>query len=151
MPSGPRHTKASVVVALSSAAGLFLYSPPAAFWCATGALAGIVLTPDHDLRGNITYHYVKKYAGLPAYFLWSIIWWPYGILPHRGFWSHAPVFSTAGRLLYLWLWILPIWLYLKLPMPQFNWEAGWWLLGLSLADSVHSALDFLDSRLGGRL
>ena len=151
MPNGRRHTIASCVVGAASGAALILYSPEAAFWCTTGALAGILLTPDNDLRGNITYHYVKKYAGLPAYFLWKLVWWCYGFIPHRSPLSHAPVLSTIIRLLYLWLWILPIWYYLQLPWPTFSVNAGWWLIGLGLADIAHGWLDFLDSRLGGRL
>lgn len=153
MPSGQRHTIASITVAASSGAALFIYSPPAAFWCSFGALVGVMLSCDLDVdKGNISYHYMRKYAGMPAELLWRIVWKPYSLLArHRGFLSHAPIVSTAGRLLYLWLWILPIWLYLKLPMPQFSWEAGWWLLGLCLVDSVHFLLDFADSKLGGRL
>lgn len=152
MPSGARHTQACMVVAASAGVALFLYSPEAAFWCASGALAGVMLTCDHDLPGNITYHYVRKYAGLPAEFLWKVVWLPYAtLLPHRGFISHAPIISTVIRLLYLWLWIWPVWYYLKLPYPVFTVNAGWWLLGIGCADAVHSVLDALDSRLGGRL
>lgn len=152
MPSGERHTLASCVVAASAGAALFLYSPPAAFWCATGALTGVLLTPDMDICPNVTYHYVRKYAGLPAWALWTVVWKPYSLLAnHRGFISHAPIVSTVIRLLYLWLWMWPIWYLLKLPYPTFTISAGWWLLGLGLADFCHAVLDRLDELLGGRL
>lgn len=151
MPSGKRHTIASAVVAVSSFGALFIYSPSAATYCAVGALAGILISPDADLCPNVTYHYVRKYAGLPAWALWTVIWKPYSFLPHRGFISHAPIVSTVIRLLYLWLWIWPVWHYLELPYPVFTVNAGWWLLGLGLADFCHAILDALDARLGGRL
>ena len=152
MPSGARHTLASGVVAASSGAALFLYSPEAAFWCTAGALGGVLLTPDHDLPGNITYHYVRRYAGLPAGFLWQAVWFIYSrLFKHRSFWSHGPIVSTAIRLLYLSLFIAPFWMWLELPAPTFTVSAGWWLLGLVLSDSCHAVLDRLDELLGGRL
>lgn len=153
MPSGARHTKASLVVAAASATGLFLYSPQASFWCSLGALAGVMLTPDADVdSGNITYHYMRKYAGLPAELLWRIIWKPYSLaLPHRGFLSHGPIISTALRLIYLGLWLWPIWNYFDLPIPRLSVNICWWLFGLCLTDSVHAMLDAVDHHLGGRL
>lgn len=153
MPSGPRHTKASVVVALSASAGLFLYSPPAAFWCSFGALSGIMIGPDWDVNnGNITYHYVRKYAGLPAEFVWRCFLWIYAhVMPHRGVMSHGPIISTLIRLLYISAFVAPVWIYLKLPPPRFSVEAGWWLVGLICSDVTHYFMDKMDEALGGRL
>lgn len=151
MPNGRRHNIACATVAVSSASALFIYSPSAAFWCATGALAGLLLSPDLDIENN-SIHHIRKYAGLPASALWFIAWWPYRKLcKHRGFWSHAPVVSTAIRLLYLSALAFPLRYWLKFPLPTFTTGMGWWILGLTLADFSHFVLDYADSKLGGRL
>jgi len=112
-----------------------------------------MLTPDLDVdSGNITYHYMRKYAGLPAEFVWRCVWWIYGhVMPHRGFMSHGPVVSTIVRLLYLSLFIAPVWYWLKLPIPRLTVSAEWWLLGLIFSDCGHIFLDFCDEKLGGKL
>lgn len=152
MPDGRRHTIANATIATVAFGSLFVYSPHAAFWCATGALSSIMLTPDQDLPGNITYYYMRKYCGVPAEFVWKCIWLVYShAFKHRSFWSHFPIVSTAIRLLYLSAFVLPVWLYLQLPLPHFSVALGWWLIGLGLGDFTHFWLDYWDNRLGGRL
>lgn len=152
MPDGRRHTIASATIATVAFGSLFVYSPAGAFWCATGALAGILLTPDHDLPGNITYHYTRKYAGVLVEFLWKSVWFIYShLFRHRSFWSHYPVISTAIRLTYIGLLISPVWYFLKLPIPELTWGMCWWVTGLVLADSAHFILDQCDKMLSGRL
>lgn len=151
LPSGRFHTACSVTVAGAAFGSLLFVSPDAAIPCAVGALAGVLITPDLDLHGNITYHFVKKYFGLIAYWIWAGVWWLYAsVCKHRGFISHFPAISTAGRLLYLGLWILPFYLYYKWDLKLEPWML-WGVLGLVLSDTAHFLLDVLDSRLGGRL
>jgi len=152
MPSGRRHSICTAVIAASSASALFLYSPSAALWCGTGALAGLLITPDADLGVNISHHYIRKYLGVPAELVWRVIWKPYAMFcSHRGFLSHGYIVSTVIRLLYLGLWILPFWYWLKLPPIEFRPWMGWMFVGLLLSDISHSAMDAADKLLGGRL
>ena len=125
----------------------------AALACSLGALAGVILTPDLDVNnGSRSNHYVRKFAGIVVETLWRLYWKPYALLvKHRSIWSHGPILSTAIRLAYLGFVPAGIWWWAGLPLPPVQAWMLWGLLGLVLVDSVHGLLDFVDSKLGGRL
>ena len=150
MPSGKIHTLASCVVAGASfPALLFNVGWQEAAICSSGAMIGIILSPDLDCNsGHIGNFYLRKYAGVIVEKVWDVVWYPYRLAcPHRGFISHAPGLSTLIRLAYLALWIAPFWWLAGIKMP--HWEAwhGWLVLGLILSDTIHWFLDVLDDKV----
>ncbi len=74
---------------------------------AAGCLAGLIITPDLDIR-HFTHaeQIVRRSGGRAGNFLaglWLALWWPYShLVPyHRHALSHMPVLGTALRVLYL--------------------------------------------------
>jgi uncharacterized metal-binding protein len=120
---------------------------------ATGALVGIMLTPDLDVdAGNISNQIIRdKIGGKPnakqktkpwfviRYWIgygiekgWDMLWYFYRrSLKHGSELSHFPVISTVFRLAYLFLFLLVIpYIILGLLLPG-AWDVGmeihWWL------------------------
>ena len=130
MASGRNHALDSVLCGGVGAAVILHngHAPASAMVFAFGAYTGLLLSPDLDQDG-LTLSEVL----LPWPFRWLFIayWMPYAwMMPHRSFWSHAPVLSTFVRLAYF----CPIW----------SWGAvvvgsalGWWVVGLMLSDTLH--------------
>ncbi len=100
-------------------------------------VGGFFLSPDLD-----THSIVYKRWGI---FRW---WWkPYRrLFSHRSFFSHAPLFGTLTRL----LWLSPIW------FPLWYW--GWWqpepkylvaiVMGIEFAAMVHWVADLVTTIRG---
>ena len=172
MPSGATHAKWSAVLAVPcfGAGYLLTRDPVVGGACAAGCLLGIPMTPDLDQEGlSAAEHRIVKYT-LGLGFLWAMVWYPYArICPHRGALSHWPLLGTAGRLLYLalyvgllaavgayfdwWAWpqaSAPSWLSPESPGAR---AALWALVGLVVSDTAHWAADMTESpaRRAGRL
>lgn len=106
--------------------------------------------PDWDIDG--AHLSAGELVRRPGKFMWRVFLRPYAkFCKHRSFASHAPVFSTLGRLAYLAAWLVPVAWYVGFDMPPAGTRTLWALTGLVMADTVHWGLDMLDAILGGRL
>ena len=153
MPSGPVHNAATLTVAATSAV-MVLYKTngdgASAMYCALGALVGLICTPDWDLDGVPLS--VRELVERPVHFAWRVFLSPYAhICKHRSAASHAPIISTLGRLAYVALWIIPLWICRGWEFPRLQAWMLWGVFGLMLADGTHALLDKLDELFGGRL
>jgi uncharacterized metal-binding protein len=144
MPSGRIHAACSAILAVPAA---FIPFGATADWKVglaggLGCLAGIALTPDLDQEGlSSSEHWIIK-ATFGLGFLWTMLWYPYARLcKHRSPLSHSPLLGTAGRLLYMGIFVA-IAMYLGWKPPQFPiaW-AQLALVGLLASDIAHWALD----------
>ena len=151
---GKAHALASVALApiCAGAAFAWTHDPGAGVGAGLGCLAGIWLTPDLDQEGlsAAEWSLVKKTGGLG--FLWMFFWHPYAICHrHRGV-SHWPIIGTAGRLLYITVYISIVILALallgvKLPIirtvaPGTWWFLAWTVAGLTMSDTAHWIMDW---------
>ncbi len=151
MPSGKVHAQCSLLLAAPAygltAGALGDHTTGAA--CALGCLLGIMLTPDLDQEGisSSEHAFIKYTFGLG--FLWAMLWYPYAMLiKHRSPLSHFPILGTAGRLLYLGLWLLlpSYWGWHLIKFPPETLRLFCWVLGgLVLSDAAHW---FLDTKFG---
>jgi len=72
------------------------------YWYIAGNLAGVLLTPDHDVDGGNFTDTIIRRVSPTAQKIWRVFWTPYArALPHRGKLSHFPVLSTLVRLGYI--------------------------------------------------
>ena len=121
-----------------------------AAWAAAGCASGILLSPDLDQESASRAEWQLIRATLGIGYVWLAFWGPYAsIIRHRSPLSHAPLFGTAFRLLYLWGgaalltylfsdWRLP-------PMEWFAQQPEFWAAatGLILSDLLHWVFDIL--------
>jgi uncharacterized metal-binding protein len=100
-------------------------------------LGGYWLSPDLDIKSR-------------PFLRWGIlrfIWLPYQrFIPHRSPLSHAPVLGSVIRLLYLVVFLSPLWLFPG--WQQIQWAIGWgeaiaFLVGVELSALNHLVLDGL--------
>ena len=145
MPSGLVHARTSAILSVPACAlalGATNNSLAAGLACAAGCLSGILLTPDLDQESisSSEYWLIKWTLGIG--FLWTMLWYPYARLcKHRSAISHFPFLGTAGRLLYLGLFVA-LALQLGWQPPSFPLDLALWALaGLVLSDSAHWAMD----------
>ena len=123
MPSGKTHAS---VTALAAVVTPILLNPASPEGLISGCLLGLIITPDLDVENKTRAHGTVakigreiggkngKIVGEVFSSLWYVFWWPYGkLLPHRAYWSHAPVIGTLGRLLYAPTLFTLIWLALS--------------------------------------
>ena len=147
MPNGHTHTTATLVAAATTPLGLLAFgaSLPNAGAYALGCLAGILLTPDHDVdEGNISMFLIRRLFGRVTAWLWQAFWFPYAIIfRHRSFWSHGPVIGTLIRLAYIGIWIVAAIAFFKLPLPSWSPLWIWAFAGLVVSDTLHAAMDWL--------
>lgn len=106
MSTGKTHSGISTGTALGVLIGAGAFSSMGlgpTVLVATGSLLGVILTPDLDVDdGCISHYYVRKFFGKWVERWWFLLWHPYSLaMRHRGFWSHAPIFSTIFRLTYM--------------------------------------------------
>lgn len=104
---------------------------------AIGIIAGtFFLSPDLDLHSRI-------------YRRWGIlrwIWIPYQkVIHHRSWVSHSGPISATLRILYLYLWFLPLFLYMNISLPIYNLQfihfcVMLWI-AVMIADTVHVLAD----------
>jgi uncharacterized metal-binding protein len=124
---------------------------------AIGALVGIMLSPDLDVdNGFSADRYIRNSVGHVFETGWDIVWWPYRkAMKHGSFASHFPLVGTAGRIVYLWLIMVAVYLILSVffPLMDIMYELTWWLehvrarypmlMGLAGSDLIHYVLDKL--------
>lgn len=164
MASGEDHIKGTLILGLGLGGLTMLGSGDwqAGLFVLGGTWAGIFLTPDLDQawvinKGEQT---IIRYT-LGLGYIWLAIWHLYAtLIPHRSPLSHWPVVGTAGRL--LWLYIVYLGIYLVWGVPadsllgrwvlwgQAQPDAYWYaaLVGLALSDSLHFAMDIWPARRG---
>jgi uncharacterized metal-binding protein len=101
-------------------------------------LGGYWLSPDLDIKSR-------------PFLRWGIlrfIWLPYQrFIPHRSPLSHAPAIGSLLRLIYLAVWLSPLWLTLP-ALQQVQWAIDWgkaiaFFLGVELSALNHLLLDGL--------
>lgn len=152
MPSGKVHTAMTIATAsgvIAPYAVVNLGGDP--YLYIAGCLAGILLTPDHDVdAGNISHSIIRKVSTVSEK-IWKYFWLPYALaIPHRGTLSHFPFIGTLARLGYLMAGINLIgfigWGIVSLvgidTMSHFIWWWNWsFFFGLAHSDIVHWAAD----------
>jgi len=144
MSTGKAHATASVLAAPAMGLTLiFLVTPEIGVGAFLGCLLGVVLTPDLDqITISKSEWWIVRYVPVVGW-LWMALWDLYArLIPHRSFWSHAPIVGTAGRLLYLGTIASLRWS--VLPMLSIVWVQGA-ILGLAASDTIHCLMD-----LGGK-
>jgi len=130
MPNKMTHDLALV----SMATGVILSLPAngvVVFPIAAGMLAGIALSPDLDV------------ANRRPRTVWNMYWWLYSkLIPHRDSLSHMPLISTMIRLIYLPVIPVYAWLSSTGHVSELGeWIFKWCVVGLALADCLHTILD----------
>lgn len=172
MPSGQVHNAVTFTLAGLTLAGGILLQNADVLTVSAGMAAGLFLSPDLDLAaGSIALSNVRKAPQMAARILlldgaptvrkisvavgwlastaWRVIWWPYGVaIKHRSWISHAPVVSTALRVLYLILLTVPFWgCSLSYQLTAQGWRyAALAFGGLCIADGAHIAMDAAETR-----
>lgn len=156
MPNGRCHSAATIATAsafLSYYAAGVVVDPtaltvvshnPWAIYAAFGAFLGLVVEPDLDQDYQAApLGVIRETGGDRLATLWRVFWSAYAkFLPHRSFWSHAPVVGTLGRIAYLvpaWGPVVFLWSHL------FGFPTGKLIaiaLGLAWADALHYVMDF---------
>ena len=148
MPSGRTHATASTYAAIATGGVVFVATvdPLAATLAALGCLSGILLSPDLDIESRTFSEYqVDRIFGVVVGWVWFAFWWPYArIIPHRNWMSHGYFVGTAIRLgwLYSAIWIPAALAGAVWSPPQSLW---WWVLGLTVSDVLHTAMDKLST------
>jgi uncharacterized metal-binding protein len=148
MPNRSVHNTATIFVAISLPFVIKSYNIGMVNQIAlsTGALAGVILSPDLDLSENKRFFGQRGIFGL-FYFLWRVYWYPYGkLLHHRGVLSHFPIIGTSLRLLYVGWPFLLIWLYfgnIQLDLGPLKWV----FFGLCVVDTVHALMDVVTTTI----
>jgi uncharacterized metal-binding protein len=153
MPSGKIHTALTLSVLSGVAAPYLLVNLEGnVYYYLLGNLAGILLTPDHDVdAGNFTDTIIRKVSPA-AQRVWRLFWTPYAkALPHRGKFSHFPVLSTLVRLGYILIAINMVNLVIRLILSFFGvvdtvflWWWSWsFFWGLVHVDTIHYLADRL--------
>jgi len=141
MPSGRIHAVITIAAAgLTYAWGTGSGETPAlAAAAATGCAAGVLLTPDLDIKGTRADRIVRTEAGILPAIIWGLFWNPYStLIPHRSWLSHGPLIGTALRLIYM---AVP--LYILGIMPRPGPMLARIIAGLVISDNLHIGADFL--------
>ena len=148
MATGKQHARASLFAAIPTGItiGVATGDACAGIAATTGCLAGILLTPDLDQIGISKSEWALVRRLGPIGFLWMAFWALYArLLPHRHWLSHAPVIGTLGRLAYLAVPSVVLWLVLGCPgihLPPWGPNAllgG--IAGLIVSDTLHWFFD----------
>lgn len=131
------HSLATAGLALGVGVGALLSGGDTAptIQLVAGVLTGLVIHPDLDLAENLKGGITK------------LVWGFYGkLIRHRSPISHAPVVGTVIRLVYLSVIVIPVLVILDVDIMGFATAQYMaiinWFIGLSLADSLHTAIDF---------
>ena len=154
MSDGKTHATATTALIFPVAMASLLLHPSDPFSAmaagAIGCATGLIIDPDLDID-DITrseWQMIKKLwiVGM----LWVTLWYPYAwLIPHRSPLSHWPLLGTAGRVLYLLLWVKLIGAILGgsvgilaiVGQPLFLI----WFYGLAVADTAHFIMDVVSS------
>lgn len=154
MPSGLIHSRATLLCSVAAGALVYFHQDlaPAILLLPVGCLAGLLITPDLDVRTSPTAaHYnmnrfsraVSRGQGPRGCLFkpWYLLWWPYShLVPHHRHWlSHGFIIGTAVRLLYLSVFTGLILLVKYWIVSPFFW---WFAAGLLMSDTLHELMDF---------
>lgn len=146
MPNGRVHTSVTLLTTVYVSAFLadrVLTSsfPNVSLIAIGGCLAGVFLSPDLDVdNGYIGGAIIRRKLGCLPAAAWKFYWKPYAVLiPHRSFISHAPILSTAIRLVYVGWW----WPFLLVRFPDAYIWLLWFAAGLAIVDFHHWFMDFV--------
>ena len=156
MSDGKTHATATTALIFPVAMASLLLHPSDPFSAmaagAIGCATGLIIDPDLDID-DITrseWQMIKKLwiVGM----LWVTLWYPYAwLIPHRSPLSHWPLLGTAGRVLYLLLWIKLLGMILDVPVPiqliVTNSLFMIWFYGLAVADTAHFIMDVVSSKM----
>ncbi len=156
MASGAQHIRSTLIISLPMGLSAYAISDlHGGIACLAGVLAGVILSPDLDIKTRtsseyLVYRYMGKYLGL----IWFMLWYPYSwFIPHRHPLSHWPIFGTLGRLLYLSVGASLVWAGMTwvgtgnlpavtlLPDGLFTYTTLWGIIGLVSADILHFVMD----------
>src|SRR6266704_2928087 len=165
MSAGFVHMRASIMLCGGFIIGGLIYKNVDCFQYASGALLGIMFTPDLDVdNGFIGNKIIRERIGGLAEHVWDFIWYPYRkSLKHGGPLSHFPIIGTIGRLAYLYfiLIVVPHCIYYYVAQPSWNLQyalecyfeyivMGWRIiLALMCSDLIHWTLDILTTEHSG--
>lgn len=116
-----------------------------------GCLSGLFINPDLDMETVTMSEYWLVRWTLGLGWLWIMLWYPYALLAkHRSWFSHTPIISTVGRVIYVVLLYfgVTVLLYYFFAIELFpfwallNWEQ-WTIFvgGLTISDLGHWWLD----------
>lgn len=167
MSTGRTHSGISTGTALGVLVGAGVFSSvgiTSTVLVASGALLGVLLTPDLDVDdGCISHYYIRKFFGKWVELWWFWLWHPYSLaFKHRSNWSHFPIFSTLFRLTYFCFPIiiypilrrrlatvlqsqiaaLPLLVTAAILLYAAGVDVIFVILGLILSDTVHFIADF---------
>jgi uncharacterized metal-binding protein len=105
-----------------------------------GCAAGLVLTPDLDVKGTRADALIRRQGLAPA-LLWGLLWAPYSaLIPHRSILSHGLILGTVLRLVYV---AAPLAVLGLLPRPGPLLARG--VVGLMISDNLHVGADWIVS------
>lgn len=151
MPGGKVHSALTIATALGVLAPyavVNLHGDP--YLYVAGNLAGVMLTPDHDVDGgNFTDTIIRRISP-KAQWLWRLFWTPYAlVIPHRGKLSHFPVLGTLVRLGYILVVVNLLSAVIRLVLSifmQIDTVFLWWwswsfFFGLCHVDAIHWMAD----------
>lgn len=141
MPSGKVHAAVTIAAAgLTYAWGTSSGETPVlAAAAAMGCAAGVLLTPDLDIKGTRADRIIRTEAGLILAIIWGLLWNPYStLIPHRSWLSHGLLIGTALRLLYM---AVPLCILGIMPRPGPTLARV--ITGLVISDNLHIGADFL--------
>jgi uncharacterized metal-binding protein len=102
------------------------------------AVSTYFLSPDLDLHSRIYNRW--------GFLRW--IWIPYQkVIPHRSWLSHSGPISATLRIAYLFLWLLPLFLYLHVRLPVYDLQFVQFCvilwIAIMIADSLHVLMDMV--------
>lgn len=110
-------------------------------------LVGLFLEPDLDQEQTTFSETRLRHVIGPLMYLWQFYFYLYALLPHRCWLSHAPILSTAIRVLYV---LAPFLIYAMINSWNFaDWPTWCWPLlrgafaGLCASDTAHWLMDFV--------
>lgn len=141
MPGYRTHDKVGIAAIIPiSGASLYLgHTIQTTVTLAIGiAVSTYFLSPDLDLHSRIYRRW--------GFLRW--IWIPYQkVIPHRSWLSHSGPISATLRIGYLFVWLLPLFLYLHVRLPVYDLQfiqfcVILWI-ALMIADSLHVLMDMV--------
>lgn len=136
MSSGKVHAKASLSIAIPALAGAWYLTDDlvAGLLCGAGCVLGVLLSPDLDVDGKTVSETILPEPLETLFYLYFL---PYAlIVKHRSRMSHAPLVSTAIRVLYAFWWLILVDITLF-------WQLRWLWIGLAISDALHWLMDQL--------
>jgi uncharacterized metal-binding protein len=141
MPGYRTHDKVGIaaIIPITGASLYFGHTIQDTITLAIGiAVSTYFLSPDLDLHSRIYNRW--------GFLRW--IWIPYQkVIPHRSWLSHSGPISATLRIAYLFLWLLPLFLYLHVRLPVYDLQFVQFCvilwIAIMIADSLHVLMDMV--------